>query len=89
MKIVTGGGHVYPSVEDKELRSFITGWCRKGSAKTTGFPGISREERPEGGERKFVYKKIVFDDHGNGFLPPLGLGTTSADFSFGFFLNGL
>ena len=56
---ITGGGHVYPlSRQGLAIYSSPPGRQAR-TRETTGFPGISRGNVSTGGEREFVYKKIV------------------------------
>ena len=55
--IVTGGGHVYPSPR-QGLTIFRGRWSRT-NRKNDGISRHIEREADQGGEREFVYKKIV------------------------------
>ena len=57
-EIVTGGGHVYP-LPEYGLTIFRGHLAASESQQTTGFPGKTGDRDRGGGERRFVYKKIV------------------------------
>ena len=55
---LTGGGHVYP-FSSHRLAIFHGHLSRERNAKTTGFPGNTKKEADQGGERGYIYTKIV------------------------------